>query len=147
MTRVIGQIAARAALSVCLLVLIGAHLYGLPLLSPIGSTVLSIFGPWLVVVPLAIGALEIRLWRTSHSRGALVLMITAVVATGWASVALARMLAEFHTHGVPINLLRTLGIRGVSRSMHDDDVVYGTWQDQPLHLIVYKPKAATPGPS
>jgi len=145
--RTIGQIAAGAALVICILVLVGAHFYGIPFISPIGSTFLSIFGPWLVVVPLAIGALEIRLWRASDSRGALVLMITAVVATGWASVALARMLTEFHTHGVPINLLRTLGIRGVSRSMHDDDVVYGTWQDQPLHLIVYKPKAATPGPS
>ena len=31
--------------------------------------------------------------------------------------------------------------------MHDDDVVYGTWQDQPLHLLVYKPKSATPGQS
>jgi acetyl esterase len=145
--RTIGQIAAGVALVICLLVLIGAHLYGLPFISPIGSTVLSIFGPWFAVVPIAIGALEFRLWRVSHSRGTLLLMCMAVAATGWASVALARMLAEFHNHGVPINLVHTLGVRGVSRSMHDDDLVYGTWQDQPLHLLVYKPKSATPGQS
>ena len=29
----------------------------------------------------------------------------------------------------------------------DDDLVYGTWQDQPLHLLAYKPRSATPGDS
>jgi acetyl esterase len=141
--RAIGQAAASAALVICLLVLIGAHVYGLPFISPIGSTVLSLFSPWLVVVPIAIGALEIRLWRASRSRGALLLMIMAVAATGWASVAVARTLAEFHNHGVPINLVRAFGIRLLPRSPPDDDVVYGTWQDQPLHLLVYKPRTAT----
>jgi acetyl esterase/lipase len=145
--RTIGQIAAGAALVICLLVLIGAHVYGLPLISPIGSTVLSIFGPWLVVVPIAIGALEIRLWRASHSRGTFLLIAMAVAATGWASVALARMLAEFHHHGVPINLVRTFGMRVLPGSRPDEDAVYGTWQDQPLHLVVYKPKSAAPGQS
>jgi acetyl esterase len=145
--RAIGQIAASAALVICLLVLIGAHVYGLPFISPIGSTVLSLFSPWLVVVPIAIGALEIRLWRASHSRGALLLMIMAVAATGWASVALARMLAEFHHHGVPINLVRTFGMRILPSSRPDDDVVYGTWQNKPLHLLVYKPSTVTTGQS
>jgi acetyl esterase len=143
--RAIGQAAASAALVICLLVLIGAHVYGLPFISPIGSTVLSLFSPWLVVVPIAIGALEIRLWRASHSRGALLLMIMAVAATGWASGALARMLTEFHNHGVPINLVRTFGMRILPGSRPDDDVVYGTWQDQPLHLLVYNPRTATTG--
>jgi acetyl esterase len=145
--RAIGQIAASVVLVICLLVLSGAHIYGLPFISPIGSTVLSLFGPWLVVVPIAIGGLEIWAWRASHSRGALILMSLAVAATGWAAVALARMVAEFHHHGVPINLVRTFEMRILSGSRPDDDVVYGTWQDQPLHLLVYKPKSATPGQS
>jgi acetyl esterase len=145
MTRVIGQIAAGAALIVCLLVLIGAHVYGLPLLSPIGSTVLSIFGPWLVVVPIVVGALEIWAWRATRSRGALVLISLAVAAAGWGSVALARMAAEFHHHGVPIALVRAFGMRVLPGSPPDDDVAYGAWHDQPLHLLVYKPRSATPG--
>jgi acetyl esterase len=145
--RTIGQIAASVVLIICLLVLVGAHVYGLPFIAPIGSTVLSVFGPWLVVVPMAIGALEIWLWRASHSRAALVLMALAIAATGWASVALARMVAQFHHHGVPINLVRTFGMRVVPGSRPDDDVVYGTWQDQPLHLVVYNPKSASPGQS
>jgi acetyl esterase len=145
--KTIGQIAAGAGLVICLLVLIGAHLYGLPFISPIGSTVLSIFGPWLLVVPIAIGAFEFWVWRTAHSRGVIVLMSMAVVAAGWTSVALARMVAKFHEHGVPINLVRTFGMRVIASSRSDDDVVYGTWQDRPLHVLVYKPTAATPGGS
>jgi acetyl esterase len=145
--RTIGQIAASAVLIICLLVLVGAHVYGLPFIAPIGSTVLSVFGPWLVVVPMAIGALEIWVWRASHSRAALVLIALAIAATGWASVALARMVAQFQHHGVPINLVRTFGMRVVPGSRPDDDVVYGTWQDQPLHLVVYNPKSASPGQS
>jgi hypothetical protein len=57
--RAIGQIAASVVLVICLLVLIGAHIYGLPFISPIGSIVLLLFGPWLVVVPIEVGALEI----------------------------------------------------------------------------------------
>jgi acetyl esterase/lipase len=146
-TRAIGSIAAGCALVICLLVLIGAHFYGLPFVSPIGSTVLSVFGPWLIVVLFAIGALEIWVWRASRSRGAVVLMTMAIAATVWASVALARMLAEFHNHGVPINLVRTFGMRVSQGSRPDDDLVYGAWQDQPLHVVVYKPRSATPGRS
>jgi acetyl esterase len=144
--RIIGQIAAGAALAICLLVLIGAHVFGLPLISPVGSTVLSIFGPWLVLVPIAIGALELRLWRASHSRGAILLMTMAVGAAGWASVALARMAAEFHHHGVSINLVRTFGVRVLPGSRPDDDLVYGTWQNQPLRLLLYKTRSVAPGP-
>src|SRR5277367_102817 len=125
--RTIGQIAAGAALVICLLVLIGAHVFGLPFLAPIGSIVLSIFGPWLVVVPIAIGALEIQLWRASHSRGTLLLMIAAVAATAWASVAVARMMVETHNHGVPINLVRAFRLKMLSGSQPDDDLVYGNW--------------------
>jgi acetyl esterase/lipase len=41
-----------------------------------------------------------------------VLVSLAVAATGWASVALARMVAEFHHHGVPIDMVRTFADRG-----------------------------------
>jgi acetyl esterase len=145
--RTIGLLAAGAALVICLLVLIGSHVYGLPLISPIGSTVLSIFGPWLVLVPLAIGAVELWAWRASHSRSALLLMIMAVGATGWASVALARMVEEFHDHGVPINMGRAFGVRPLPGWPPDEDLVYGAWQDQALHLLVYKPRVAAPGES
>jgi acetyl esterase len=144
---IIGRIAAVAALVICFLVLVGAHFYGIPFISPIGSTVLSIFGPWLVVVPLVIGAIEFSRWRALHSRAALVITTLAVATTAWASVALARMVAEFHDHGVPINLVGSFGIRFLSGSPPDIDLVYGTWQGQPLRLLVYKPRFTTPGQS
>ena len=143
--RAIGRIVTVAALTICLLVLIGAHFYGIPFISPVGSTVLSIFGPWLVVVPIVIGAFEFWRWRASQSRTALLIASLAVAATGWASVAVARMLAEFHDHDVPVNLVRAFGVRFLSPSMRDDDLVYGTRQDQALHLLVYEPRSTTRG--
>jgi acetyl esterase len=145
--RAIGRIVTVAALVICVLVLIGAYFYGIPFISPIGSTVLSIFGPWLVAVPIAIGAFEFWRWRASHSRAGLLITTIAVAATGGASVTVARMLAEFHNHDVPVNLVRSFGIRLLPGWRPDDDLVYGTWQDQALHLLVYKPRAATPGES
>jgi acetyl esterase len=143
----IWRIAAVAALLICVLVLIGAHFYSIPFLSPIGSTVLSIFGPWLIVVPIAIAAFEFWGWLASHSRTALLITTIAVAATGWASVAVARMLAEFHYHDVPVNLVRALGVRLIGGWRSDEDLAFGTWQDQPLHLLAYKPRSATPGDS
>ncbi len=128
------------ALLLCLLVLIGAHFFGLPLISPIGSTVLSFFGPWFVIVPIAICAFELRAWRASHARGALVLTIMAVVATGLASVSFARMLAVAHRHGVTIDVARTFRLQPIAAWRPDDDVVYGNWKDQTLRLLIYKPK-------
>ncbi len=145
--RTIGRIVAGAALVICFLVLIGAHFYGIPFISPIGSTVLSVFGPWLVVVPLAIGAFEFWGWRASRSRTAFLITTLAVAATGWAAVAVVRMLAEFRYHDVPVDLVRTFGVRVISGWRPDEDLVYGTWQDQPLHLLIYKPRSTTPGAS
>jgi acetyl esterase len=145
--RALGQIAAVTALVICVLVLIGAHFYDIPFIAPIGSTVLSVFAPWLVVVPLAIAAFEFWWWRGSHSRSTLVITAIAVAMSGWASVAVARMLAETQRHGVPVSLVRAFGMKVSPGSRPDDDLVYGTWQDQPLHLVVYKPKALAPGKS
>jgi acetyl esterase len=142
--RALGRIVAVAALLICVLVLIGAHFYGIPLLSPIGSTVLSIFGPWLVAVPIVIGAFEFWRWRASHARAAFIIAAVAVAAAAWASVAVARMLAEFHHHDVPVNLVRTFRMGVSPGSQSDEDLVYGTWQDQPLHLLVYKPRSDKP---
>jgi acetyl esterase len=142
--RTIGLIATGVALLICLLVLIGAQFFGLPFISPIGSMVLSVFGPWLLVTPIALGAFAIWVWRASHSRGALALVAMAIVATGWASGSLAQIMMECRQHGVSIGLLRAFGVRVLPGWRADDDLVYGTWQDQPLRLLVYKPVAATP---
>jgi acetyl esterase len=143
--RAIGQTVACAALAICLLVLLGAYFFGIPVLSPIGSAVLSIFGPWFVVAPLAIAAFEYSRWRAAHSRTVLMITTLAVVATGCASWAVARMVAQFHDHGVPINLVRAFAV-GVSQDARpDEDLVYGTWHDQPLRLVVYRPRQSAPG--
>ena len=57
------------------------------------------------------------------------------------------MVAESHNHGVPINLVRALGVRVISGWRPDDDLVYGSFLDQALRILAYKPKAFTPGQS
>ena len=140
--RIIGLIVAGAALLLCLLVLIGAQFFGLPLISPMGSMVLSVYGPWLVVTPLALGLFATLAWRASHSRGAPVLIVMAIVAVGWASASLAQIMTVCREHGASISLFRAFGVRVLPGWRADVDLVYGTWQDQPLRLLVYKPAAA-----
>jgi acetyl esterase len=43
--------------------------------------------------------------------------------------------------------LSWLIVRLLPDSRPDDDLVYGTWQDQALNLLVYKPRASTLGQS
>ena len=145
--RILGLIAAGAALAICLVVLSGAYIFGLPLISPIGSTVMSFFGPWLIVVPLAIGAFELRAWRATRARAELVLSIMAMVATALAAVAFTQVLTVAHRHGVTINWVRTFELQPIAAARPDDDAVYGGWKDQPLRLLIYKPKLAAAGRS
>ena len=144
-TRAIGLIVAGVVLSACVLILIGAHFYGLPLVSPIGSTILSLFGPWLIALPVAIGALLGWAWRASHSRSTLVLTLVAAAVTVGSALTVTRMVIEAHHHGVKINLVRAFGMRVMPAWQPDDDFVFGTWQVQPLHLVVYRPSNAMPG--
>jgi acetyl esterase len=143
--RIIGLIAAGAVLSVCLLILLGAHFFKIPVLSSIGSIALSTLGPWLIATPLGAGVFAAWVWRTSRGRGALVLTLAAAVASVWGAAAVARMVLEAEHHGVRINLVRAFAVRVLPSWPADEDLIYGTWKDEPLHLIVYKPVQATPG--
>jgi acetyl esterase len=142
--REIGLIAAGMVLSACLLILLGAHVYKIPILSAIGSTLLSIVGPWIVVVPLAAGVVAAWVWRGSHRRSALVLMIAAAVASAWGAAAVARMVLEAHHHGISINLMHAFAVGVLPGSHPDEDLIYGSWKDQPLRVIVYKPVRPLP---
>jgi acetyl esterase len=142
--RVIGLIAAGVVLSACLLILLGAHFYEIPFLSSIGSMLLSIFGPWLIAIPFGAGVFAAWVWRESRWRSALVLTIAGAVAAAWGAGAVARMVAEAHHHGVRINLVRAFALRILPGWHPDEDLIYGSWKDQPLHVIAYKPTATPP---
>jgi acetyl esterase len=145
--RLMGLIAAGAVLSACLLVLVGAHFYSIPFVSSIGSMLLSIFGPWLIAMPLSAGVFAAWVWRRSHWRSALVLTFAASVAAAWGAAAVARMVLEAHHHGIGINLARAFALRILPGWHPDEDLIYGTWEDQPLHVIVYKPNGSALRPA
>jgi acetyl esterase len=60
------------------------------------------------------------------------------------AAAVARMLPAAPHHGVKVNLARAFAVRILPGWHPDEDVIYGTWNDQPLHLIVYKPAGTMP---
>ncbi len=142
--RAIGLVIAGVVLALCALILIGAHCYGLPLVAPIGSTVLSLFGPWLIALPAAVAVFVGLAWRSSRSRSTLVLTIAAAAVTVGSALAVARMVTDAHHHGVKIDLVRAFAVQILPPWPPDEDIVYATWQGQPLHLVVYRPGKAAP---
>lgn len=143
--RAIGKIVAGIALLICLAALTGATFFELPWLSPIGSMLLSFFGPWLLAVPIVIGALSFWFWRTSREGGALLLALGALVASGWAVGLFAQVTAVAHRHGVTVNWVRAFALRPLTGAQPDADVAYGSWQGLPLRLLIYKPPHAATG--
>lgn len=139
-----GLIAAAFAL-----LLLGAHVYALPYLSPWGSLLLNWLSPWFVVLPLFAAAL---IWFAGPAnrrglRKALSLFAVAVAVIG--AVAVGRMVAAVQEHGVPIDLARTLGSHAPLPETPDHDVVYSRFEGEPLGLVLYEPdrqKPAAPAP-
>lgn len=131
------------------LFLLGAHVYSFPLLSPYGSLILNWFSPWFVVLPLLAAAL---IWSGGPKgrrrlRKGLSLSAVAVAAIG--AIAVGRMIAVAHDSGVPIDLARTLASHAPLPSAPDHDVVYSTFDGEPLRLVLYQPDrpgARSPAP-
>lgn len=121
------------------LFLLGAHVYSLPTLSPYGSLLISWFSPWFIVLPLFGAAL---IWLAGprsrrRLRQRLSLFALAVAAVG--AFAVGRMVAAAHDNGVPIDLARTLASHAPLRAAPDHDVVYATFEGEPLGLVLYEP--------
>ncbi|HEY1146334.1 MAG TPA: alpha/beta hydrolase, partial [Allosphingosinicella sp.] len=131
------------------LLLLGAHLYALPHLSPWGSLLLNWLSPWFVVLPLFAAAL---IWFAGprERRGLRkALSLVAVAVAGIGAVAVGRMVAAAHEYGVPIALVRTLGSHAPLPDAPDHDIVYSRFNGEPLGLVLYEPdrqKLPAPAP-
>ena len=131
------------------LLLLGAHVYSMPYLSPWGSLLLNWLSPWFVVLPLFAAGL---MWSAGprnrrRLRKALSLFAIAVAVIG--AVAVARMVATAREHGVPIDLVRTLGSHAPLPEAPDHDIVYTRFEGEPLGLVLYEPdrqKLSAPAP-
>lgn len=128
-----GAIAAAFAL-----LLIGAHVYSLPYLSPYGSLLLNWFSPWFVLLPLFGAAL---IWlggpgSRRRLRQGLGLFAIGVALVG--AVAVGRMVAAARGHGVPIDLARTLASHAPLPALADHDLVYARVEGEPVRLLLYE---------
>lgn len=129
------------------LLLLGAHFFHVPLLSPYGSLILSWFSPWFVVLPLVAAALiwwgGPRLRR--QLRTGLSFFAVAVAAVG--AIAVGRMVAVAGNNGVRINLAHALASHAPLAVAADHEAVYSSFDGKPLRLAIYQPAAAqTPAP-
>ena len=121
------------------LLLLGAHVYSMPYLSPWGSLLLNWFSPWFVVLPLFAAAL---IWIAGpRSRRGLrkALSLFAMAVAGIGAIAVGRMAAVARDNGVPIDLVRTLASHPPLRQAPDHDIVYSHFDGEPLGLVLYKP--------
>lgn len=125
------------------LLLLGAHVYSLPALSPYGSLLLSWFSPWFVV--LALFGAALIWWAGPRSRRRLRqrLSLFAVAVSAVGAIAVGRMVAAAHDNGVPVDLARTLASHAPLRAAPDHDVVYSSFEGEPLGLVVYEPDRQT----
>lgn len=129
------------------LMLLGAHVYALPLLSPYGSLILSWFSPWFVVFPLIAAAL---IWwggprARRRLRTWLSFLAVAVAAVGL--IAVGRMVAVADDNGVRIDLALALASHAPLAVAADHDAVYSSFAGKPLRLAIYRPAGArTPAP-
>lgn len=131
------------------LLLLGAHVYSLPYLSPYGSLFLNWFSPWFVVLPLLGAALIWIAGPKSRRRLRKALSLFAIAVALIGAIAVGRMVAVARDNGVSIDLARTLASHAPLPAAPDHDVVYSSFEGEPLGLVVYVPdrqKLRSPAP-
>ncbi len=122
------------------LLLLGAHVYALPYLSPAGSLLLNWLSPWFVMLPLFAAAL---IWiggprfRPGLRKGS---GLFAIAVTVIGAAAVGRMVVAAHASGVPIDLVLTLGSHPPLPEKPDHDIVYSRFAGEPLGLVLYEPE-------
>src|ERR1700678_3406065 len=136
-------VAAALALAVAVTALeLGAIVPGLGLLSAIGSFVIPVLGPLLVIA--ALPAIGLGLWRRRRSPRR---TATAAAAAGTAAavtgiVIIAIMMSAVGAAGGSVSIFRALAPSSVTAASPDASVVYHTAGGQALSVVIYRP----PGP-
>ena len=142
LVRVLWFVAVAAALALAVAVTaleLGAIVPGLGLLSAIGSFVIPILGPLLVVAALPAIGLGLFRRRRSPRRTA-----TAAAAAGIAGAVtgiaiIAIMMSAVGAAGGSVNIFRALAPSSVAAASRDASAVYHTVNGQALSVAIYRP--------
>jgi acetyl esterase len=143
--RVLWFVAVAAALTVAVAVTaleLGAIVPGLGLLSAIGSFLIPVLAPLLVIA--ALPAIGLGLWRRRRGPRR---TATAAAAAGTAGVVtgiviIAVMMSAVSAAGGSVSIFRALAPSSVTAASPDASVVYHTAGGQALSVVIYRP----PGP-
>lgn len=138
----VAVVGAVLAVGAAVLVL-GAYAPRLPHVGPLGSLILSLTGPWLIVVSLISLALILA---GSPDRGPITMFFAALstltlIAAGAANL---QMLGAAHRAGVAVNFGSTFNLRAVTRpGVVDATEQYALDGQNPLTVQVYRPRTRT----
>ena len=118
---------------------LGAIVPGLGLFSTIGSFVLPVLGPVLVVA--ALPAIGLGLWRRRHGPRRTATAAAAAGAAGAVTgvVVIAIMMSAVSAAGGSVNIFRALAPSSTTAARPSASAVYDTVDGQALSVVIYRP--------
>ena len=121
---------------------LGTFFPAIPLLGEGGPSLISPFGPWVVILSIAGTIWQFRRWLTTHSNRTLAMLGVAALAAIGTTGILATQIAVARANGAGIDLSQAL----LARSQADTNLpvttmIYGKHDGQPLPLDIYRPTA------
>ncbi|MGX9788902.1 alpha/beta hydrolase [Mycobacterium sp. MMS18-G62] len=124
---------------------LGTFLYDVPYVG-LATAYVPWYWPWLIVVTVAGAGIAIYGWFRRRSRFSAALVVLAAVTLVGASVIVARMTASVEQAGADIDLLDTFGIGETKWASPDAEVMYTTFDGEPLGLNIYRPNTPSRAP-
>ena len=126
----------------CAALALGTFLPALPYLGTVGSALLPLFAPQVVVVALLGTAFAFAARRFGARRGATMLGVVGLLAAASAGLVIARHARVASNYGARVNLLAALVPRGLASATPDATVAFTQIDGQDLELDVYRPNRA-----
>ena len=138
-----AAVAAALALAVAVTALeLGAIVPGLGLFSAIGSFVIPVLGPLLVIAALPATGLGLARRRRSPRRTATAAAAAGIAGTVTGIAIIAIMISAVGAAGGSVSIFRALAPSSVTAASPDASAVYHTADGQALSVAIYRP----PGP-
>ena len=140
--RVLVVLIAGAFVLPCGVLALGTFLPSVPVLGTVGSAVLPLFAPQIVVVALVGGALALVARRSGMRRTGTALAAIGLLAAAAAGIVIERHARVASSNGARVNLLAAVLPGGLGAATPDATVTFTRVDGQDLELDVYRPKGS-----
>ncbi len=124
----------------------GTFIPDIPLLGEAGPSLISPFGPWVIILSVAGAVWQFRRWLTTRNNRTLAMLGVAAFAAIGTTGILATQITVARANGASIDLAQALLARSqADASLPVTTVIYGRHDGEPLPLDVYRPAARRGG--